>query len=92
MISMIGIIGNLYYPNFEWDNEQVPIKQGVSVLIGMGFGFLGVVIPFGIGISFVLMGIKDIIVLLLLIGIYIIIDLIVYFILKTKGTKLFRKL
>ena len=92
MISMIGIIGNLYYPNFEWDNEQVPIKQGVSVLIGMGFGFLGVVIPFGIGISFVLIGIKDIIVLLLLIGIYIIIDLIVYFILKTKGTKLFRKL
>ena len=92
MISMIGIIANLYYPNFEWDNEQVPIKQGVSVLIGMGVGFFAVTIPFGLGASLVLSGMKDLFVLIILIGVYIILDLLVYFILKTKGVKLFKKL
>lgn len=92
MSSMIGILGNLFFPNFNWDNEQVPIKQGISVLIGLGFGFLGVVIPFGIGLALVLNGMKDIIVLMILIGLYIIIDLIIYCILKTKGVKLFKNL
>lgn len=91
-ISMVGIISNLYFPRFDWDNEQQPIKQGMSVLLCLGISFFGVAIPFAGGILLISEGISDLIALILIVGIYIIIDILTYFILKTKGVKLFRNL
>lgn len=91
-ISMSGILSNLYFPRLDWDNEQQPIKQGISVLLSLGIGFLGVVVPFAGGILLISEGVSDLIVLTILIGIYIIINILTYILLKTKGIKLFRKL
>ena len=42
--SLLGLVANLKFPNLEWTNEIVPIKQGMSVIItmlgGMCFVFL----------------------------------------------------
>lgn len=40
-----GQTANLLYPNFTWENEMYVIKQGMSVIVSMLGGVLGVFIP-----------------------------------------------
>ena len=44
----IGLICNLKAPNLDWVNETQVVKQSVSVLLAMLFGFLLVLIPGGL--------------------------------------------
>ena len=47
---VLGLAGNIWFPNFTWDNEAQVIKQGASVLVAMLGGVLGVIIPAALAI------------------------------------------
>ena len=46
LVSLIGLITNLLLPRFDWDNETAVVKQSMSVLMAMVFGFAAACIPF----------------------------------------------
>ena len=89
--SFIGIITNLKYPKLDWENEAEVVKQSTSsfmaVMTGMILMFVSVFI-----IMSLLGKIDSIIILLIAIGIYGLIDLVLYLYLSKKGTKLFNEL
>lgn len=91
VIACIGIIINLLFPKLEWDNEMVPIKQGIAVLITMGVSLIALIIP-----VIVLLALSNIMYLYLLLTIvcviYILIAIGCYIILKKVGPKLFKKI
>lgn len=47
---VLGLAGNLWFPNFTWDNEAQVIKQGASVLVAMLGGMISVVAPAALAI------------------------------------------
>ena len=42
---VLGLAANLWFPNFNWDNEAQVVKQGASVLVSMLGGVIAVIIP-----------------------------------------------
>lgn len=42
---VFGLACNLWFPNFNWDNEAQVVKQGASVLVSMLGGLIGVLVP-----------------------------------------------
>lgn len=48
---MLGLAGNVWFPNFTWDNEAQVIKQGASVLVAMLGGMLSVIAPAALAIA-----------------------------------------
>lgn len=50
LIALLGSLINLMVPKFDWENEVIAIKQGVSSLIGMFSGML--LAAAGVGIFF----------------------------------------
>ena len=48
MFAFMGLAINLKHPSFDWVNEAVPVKQGMSVLLtmlsGMGITFFFVIV------------------------------------------------
>jgi len=46
MVSFLGLIANLLFPRFDWDSETAVVKQSMSVLMAMLFGFAAACIPF----------------------------------------------
>ncbi len=87
----IGLITNLKYPKLEWENTAEVVKQSTSSFIAVMIGML-LMITSVVLIIIVLGKINSIIVLSLAILLYIIINLILYIYLKTKGTKQFNEL
>jgi len=45
-ISLLGLIVNLLFPRFDWDNETQVVKQSMSVMLAMLAGFITACIPF----------------------------------------------
>lgn len=48
---VLGLAGNLWFPNFTWDNEAQVIKQGASVLVAMLGGMISVIAPAALAIA-----------------------------------------
>jgi len=46
LVSSLGLMVNLLFPNLEWKDETVPVKQGLSILVMM-FGGWAVVVLLG---------------------------------------------
>ena len=46
--SMFGLILNLKKPVLEWVNEQVPVKQSMSVMIALFGGYLIALLMLGL--------------------------------------------
>lgn len=89
--ASMGLLLNLIYPKLEWESEVVPIKQSFSVMIVMT---IGTIIPALFLIMYLLLcktlpvSIIVMIFFIILIGL----NIIIYYLLKTKGVKLFKKL
>lgn len=92
VISQVGLLTNLNYPRFDWDNEMVPVKQSISVIISLMINFFLAIIPFVLGIVMRINGLNLMIVIITITVIYMIINVILYKILKTKGVKLYQAL
>lgn len=91
-MSLLGLFVNILFPRFDYDNETKVVKQSVSVLITMIFGFVGsaiVLVPgylvaFNIG--------NYILGFLIQLGIEVILIAIVMFLLSSVGIKKYKKL
>lgn len=58
-MAFVGIMMNLRYPKFDWENEAVPVKQGASPMLTMLVGFGGFLLigGFAIGVYMALGGV-----------------------------------
>lgn len=45
LFSVLGLLVNLRYPQFDWANEYEVVKRGMSVMVTMLFGFVSVLVP-----------------------------------------------
>lgn len=89
LISSIGLYLNLLYPKMEWDQDIVPIKQSMSVLVVMSIGFILPIIF--LGIYLILEPFINVNIIIIIFDfILIILNLIVYKLLNTNGIKLFK--
>ncbi len=85
-ISMLGLLINLRFPKLDYDREAVVIKQSLSA-------FLSVLVPlfFSIGMMIVyfLTGMEA---FWWIVGIYVLLDIVLFVLLAKYGTERFRKL
>ncbi|MBU3129692.1 hypothetical protein LGL55_23480 [Clostridium tagluense] len=87
--SFIGIFIDLNFPKLQWDTEQEVVKRNFNVLISMIICIaLGGITVFMI-INFEL---TKWIVFALIVGLYGVLDLLLYYLLGTKGVKMLRKI
>lgn len=86
LISMIGIIVNLYLPKLEWKSHVEVVKQSASSMISMLIGAISVAIPIFLYIS-IKPASFNIFSIIVAIGL-LIINMILWIIIKTKGVKI----
>lgn len=89
-MAVIGININLKWPNLEWTNEVVVIKQSMAMVLAMMVGLLSIVIPGGLMLIIPNMG-----TVVKTIGVAIVMSILTYMAyhyMSTKGEKLFRDL
>lgn len=90
LISLVGIIVNLYLPMLEWKSHMAVVKQSASVMISMLVGVILVAIPilifiyvkpedFNLFSAFVVLGL-------------LIANILLWATIKTKGVKMFNRL
>lgn len=89
--AMIGLYVNLKYPKLDWKDESEPIKQSIAVLVAMILAILPGVIIFGLYMSLML-GLNGYLALGIVCGIMLIVDILIYKLLMTKGKKRFEEL
>jgi ABC-2 type transport system permease protein len=87
----LGLIVNLKYPKLEFETEAEVVKQSTSSFISVTFGFM--IAMFSALFLFNIIGtIDSLLILLIFTGAFIVIDIILYLLLTTKGVKDFNKL
>ena len=90
--ALFGLIVNLWKPKFDWINETVVVKQSASVMIAL-FSTMAFVIMIGIcyfGFLSDFINVKTYVYVCL--GIFIVVDLGLYYLLKTWGVRRFEEL
>ena len=87
----IGLIVNLKYPKFDWENTSEVVKQSMSSFIAVTIGMVLFIISY-ITITKFIGHISSISILIISIIAYIIIDIILHMYLVTKGSKILNKL
>lgn len=90
IISIGGILVNLYFPKLDWVSEVTVVKQSLSTMIIIFAGIILVAIPVGVLIIFKITNIN-----LYLLGLSIVLIVVIgllWIMLKTNGKKLFNKL
>ena len=87
----IGIIVNLKYPKLDAENPTEVVKQSTSSFLAVTIGMLLLVINIAI-VTKVFDIINPIMLLLIFVGLYLVVDLILYIILINKGVKQFNAL
>ena len=80
-ISVLGLILNLLFPKFDFDNEMKVIKQSLPVFLTMIIGMLMVMLPFS------LLNNK-----ILITSVIVLIDIVLLIVLRYYGERKFRKL
>lgn len=87
--SFGGVLLNLFFPSFDWEDETKVVKQSLSTLLtmvgGMILTVLGVVLYALVGLSFRLT-------LIITIAVYLFVLAIILLLLYTKGIKRYREL
>lgn len=90
LVSLSGLLVNLHFPNLDWKNEVAVVKRSIGLMVVL----FGCVIYLGI-YAFIYFKLKIInINIYLLIGtiITLILDYILYNMIRTKGVKLFKSI
>lgn len=92
LVSMLGLIVNLFFPRFDWTNETAVVKQSMSVMIAMVVGFAAACIPFILYFTLLIKSFGFMGFLAAGIVIYGLLSAGAYLFLKTAGKKLFEAL
>ena len=87
----LGIIVNLKYPKLDFENPAEAVKQSSSSFISVTFGFIMLAANAGV-IKILIDVVNTTLLLLIITAVYLLIDIILYLILKTIGVKEFNKL
>lgn len=87
----IGLIVNLKYPKFDWENTSEVVKQSMSSFIAVTIGMVLFIISY-ITITKFIGHISSISILIISIIAYIIIDIMLHIYIVTRGSKIFNKL
>ena len=90
-VASLGLYFNLEFPKLDWDNEIIPVKQSMSIIIVM---FIGVVVPIlCLAIYLLLADVIGLVFTWLIIFVLIILlDILITRILLTRGIKLFKNI
>lgn len=89
LIDLLGLLFNLWKPKFDWVNETVCVKQSMPVVLTM-FISMGMAFVIAMGYIFIFVNIMSLdIYMYLLIGIFIIADMALYYMVKTWGVHQF---
>ena len=91
-VSLFGIVVNLKYPKLDFDQEITVIKQSMASFIGLIGGMAIGIIMIVIMASLVATGMNPTTIFLGILFFYLIVDIILYQILKTWGIKQFKAL
>ncbi|MDD4796042.1 MAG: hypothetical protein PHG03_05790 [Bacilli bacterium] len=86
-IAGFGLLINLFFPLLDWVNEVKVIKQSMASILTLATGMLISVVPI-----FIVPDIKPYKYFILIGIIMLVITIIIYKVLFTKGTKLFKEL
>lgn len=86
-ISQLGLVINLLFPNFEWKNEIVVIKQSTAAFLSVMLGMVVAVVPLIIPYHF-----STNIYMTLVLLVIIILNILLYVFLKSEGIKKFNNL
>ena len=89
-VSMVGLIANLFMPNFSWQNEVTVIKQSAATLIAMLVGMFSAALPTVLFFTVTAFGPAELLTILSLL--FIIIDMGLGIFLKQNGERMFRAL
>ena len=90
IMCYMGLLINLWVPNFDWDNETMVVKQGMSTTITM---ILGMLLTAGvIGLYMLFDTLKLWVAFALILGIYSAVALILIVLTYTLGVRLFKKI
>lgn len=85
-MNMLGMVFDLMKPKLNWDNEQQAVKQNMNSVINM---FLGMGAAFGIGFLVISLKIDLIGTIGILLGGFLILNILLYFWLMKKALKKF---
>lgn len=92
LIDLVGLLANLWKPKFDWVNETVCVKQSMPVMVTM-FGAMGLVALIVIGYTNFCVDLISInMYMCLLIGISIVVNIALYYMVITWGVKRFNEL
>ena len=87
----IGIIVNLKYPKLDWENSAEVVKQSTSSFIAVLIGIMLLVINSVIMVN-IIGKVNALLILCIMTLIYLLLNIILYLYLSTRGVKLFNKL
>ena len=86
----MGLLLNLWVPNFDWENETIVVKQSFPSFMSM---ILGSLITGGlVGLFFLFKNLKFWLIFTLIAAIYSVIALILVILTYTLGKKLFNRI
>lgn len=91
LCALLGLVLNLLFPNLDWNNETVPVKQSVPVFICV---FLGMILVGVFGFIYYLLRklITPFAYLSVLTALLIVIDIILYGWIKKKGAEIYAQI
>ena len=89
--TAMGLLFNIYFPKFKYDNVQKVIKNGLPVLLTMLFSFVMLVILF-VSLVLAIVFINDVVAMIVLIALGLIYCSVFLSILYTKGVKRYNKI
>ena len=89
--ARLGLILNLKHCDFEWTNEVVPIKQGMSVLFNMLIGMVLSIVMMALS-SFALTVLNTSVYMAIFVAVFILLNLVEIHWLNKKGVEIFKSL
>lgn len=90
--ALAGVVINLYFPKFDWINETQAVKQGFAVLLAMMINILAVILPVFGYIYLAADIISTTAFAFLYMAFLLIIAIVLYFYLCSRGCKRFERL
>jgi ABC-2 type transport system permease protein len=90
--ALFGVVINLHFPKFDWVNEVVAIKQGMSTIIAMLASMASVAVPFLLYAFLLLQYMTAEAFMLICTVIFAVLSLWMFRYLKTKGKAIFETL
>lgn len=91
-MSVLGLFVNILFPRFDYENETKVVKQSVSVIVTMIFGFIGSALILVPGFIFVFNIGNYLLGFLIQLGIEIVLIAVVIFLLSSTGREKYKKL